>query len=401
MNTPLDLAVVHAPRTAWHDRWRQWLQRLYASDRLYRWSLSNPLTRRVTRQRTRQLFDLMAGFVHTQVLLACVRLNLFDTLRDAPASLATLAQRTGVPAPELQRLLLSAVSLGLLEHRSEGRLGLGPLGVPLTTHPGIAQMVEHNQLLYQDLSDPLAFLRQGHQAASARHAQPGDMARYWPYAHGGLAAVQAPGMRDQVERYSALMADSQGFVVHEILSSYPFGDHRCVLDVGAGQGRFVSALAQHAPHLQLQMFDLPPVLAQARERLAQAGLAQRVRLHPGSFIDDPLPVGADLVTLVRVAHDHPDAVVRLILQKAFAVLPPGGVMLVAEPMAQAADAPAQHHADAYYHFYLMAMGAGRLRSAHEIGALLREAGFVAVEQVPNAMPIHGQIVIGRKPRGLP
>ena len=227
------------------------------------------------------------------------------------------------------------------------------------------------------------------------------MARYWPYAHGGLAAVQAPGMQAQVERYSALMADSQGFVVHEILSSYPFDDHRCVLDVGAGQGRFVSALAQHAPQLQLQMFDLPPVLAQAQERLTQTGLAQRVTLHPGSFIDDPLPTGADLITLVRVAHDHPDAVVRLILRKAFAALPPGGVMLVAEPMAQAADAPAQHQADAYYHFYLMAMGAGRLRSAHEIGALLREAGFVAIEQVPNAMPIHGQIVIGRKPRCLP
>ncbi len=401
MSTPLDLAVVHAPRTAWHDRWREWLQRLYASDRLYRWSLSNPFTRRVTRQRTRQLFDLMAGFVHSQVLLACVRLNLFEMLRDAPASMATLAQRSGVPAPELQRLLLSAVSLGLLEHRSGDRLGLGPLGVPLTTHPGIAQMVEHNQLLYQDLSDPLAFLRQGHQAATARHAQPGDMARYWPYAHGGLAAVQAPGMDEQVARYSALMADSQGFVVHEILSSYFFDEHRCVLDVGAGQGRFASALARHAPHLQLQMFDLPPVLAQARERLAHAGLSERVRLHPGSFIDDPLPTGADLITLVRVAHDHPDAVVRLILQKAFAALPPGGVLLIAEPMAQAADAPTDHQADAYYHFYLMAMGAGRLRSVHEFGALLREAGFVAIEQVPNAMPIHGQLVIGRKPRCLP
>ena len=401
MSTPLDLAVVHGPRTAWHDRWRQWLQRLYASDRLYRWSLSNPFTRRVTRQRTRQLFDLMAGFVHSQVLLACVRLNLFELLRDAPSSLATLSVRTGVPEPELQRLLLSAVSLGLLEHRSAGRLGLGPLGVPLTTHPGIAHMVEHNQLLYQDLSDPLAFLRQGHQAATARHARPGDMARYWPYAHGGLAAVQAPGMDEQVARYSALMADSQGFVVHEILSSYFFDEHCCVLDVGAGQGRFVTALARHAPHLQLQMFDLPPVLAQARVRLAQAGLGERVQLHPGSFIDDPLPTGADLITLVRVAHDHPDAVVRQILQKAYAALPPGGVLLIAEPMAQAADAQADHQADAYYHFYLMAMGAGRLRSTHEFGALLREAGFVAIEQVPNAMPIHGQLVIGRKPKCLP
>ena len=398
MSAPLDLAAVEVPHTSLYDRWRQGLQRLYASETLYRWSLSNPFTRRITRQRTRQLFDLMAGFVHSQVLLACVRLGVFERLRDDPATVAELARHNGVPEPEMQRLLLSAVSLGLLEHRSAGRLGLGPLGVPLTTHPGIAQMVEHNQLLYQDLSDPLAFLRQGQQPSSARHVQPGDMARYWPYAHGGLDAVQRPEASEQVARYSGLMAESQGFVVHEILSSYFFGEHRCVLDVGAGQGRFVSALARHAPHLQLQMFDLPPVLAQAGERLAQAGLRERVQLHPGSFIDDPLPTGADLITLVRVAHDHPDAVVRLILQKAFAALPPGGVLLIAEPMAQAADAQPDHQADAYYHFYLMAMGAGRLRSVQEFTALLREAGFTAIEQVPNAMPIHGQLVLGRKPK---
>jgi len=390
MSTPLDTTWGWPQSPSWADRWRQMLQRLYASERLYRWSLGNPLTRGITRRRTRRLFDLMAGFVHSQVLLACVRLRLFEALQSAPATPAELAQRTGVPEAELQRLLLSAVSLQLLEHRSGGRLGLGALGVPLVTHPGIAQMVEHNQLLYQDLRDPLAFLQQGPQGRA------GDMARYWPYAHGGLAAVQAPQAHAQVDRYSDLMAQSQGFVVHEILSSYPFDEHRCVLDVGAGQGRFVRALAAHAPHLQLQMFDLPPVLAQAQPQIAQAGLTDRVRLHPGSFLDDPLPQGADLVTLVRVLHDHPDAVVRLVLQKAHAALPPGGVLLVAEPMAQGGAAVGADQADAYYHFYLMAMGAGRLRSPEEIGQLLAEAGFVAIEQVPNAMPIHGQLVLGRK-----
>ncbi len=392
MSTPLDFSAALPARSGWADAWRGWLQRIYASERLYRWSLANPFTRRITRRRTRQLFDLMAGFVHSQVLLACVRLQIFELLRQAPATPAELAQRTGVPLAELQRLLLSAHSLGLLEHRSAGRLGLGPLGVPLTTHPGIAQMVEHNQLLYQDLLDPLAFLQQG---------RAGDMAAYWPYAHGGGAAVQAPEVNPQVQRYSALMAESQGFLVHEILTSYFFDEHRCVLDVGAGQGRFVSALAAHARHLQLKMFDLPPVLAQARERLDAAGLGARVQLHPGSFLQDPLPTGADLITLVRVAHDHPDAVVRQIFQKAHAALPPGGVLLVAEPMAQSADAPAADQADAYYHFYLMAMGAGRLRTPQEIEALMREAGFTAIEQVPNAMPIHGQLVLGRRPQCLP
>lgn len=43
---------------------------------VYRWAISNPLTRWVARRRTQQLYDLMGGFVHTQVLISCVRLEI-------------------------------------------------------------------------------------------------------------------------------------------------------------------------------------------------------------------------------------------------------------------------------------------------------------------------------------
>ena len=394
MSQPLDLAAIstHSPFNAFKDAWQARLERLYAHPGLYRWSLGNPLTRWLTRRRTRKLFDLMAGFVHSQVLLGCVRLDLFRALHQAPASLTELARRSGLAPAVLQRLLVSAVALGLLEHRSQGRFGLGPLGVPLAQHEGIAQMIEHNHLLYQDMQDPLQFLNS---------AWSGGMAEYWPYAH-EKPTPASPDL-DKFTRYSQLMAASQGFVVQEILSSYFFDEHRCVLDVGAGQGRFVGELAAHAPHLKFKMFDLPPVLDLAREGLKAKGLSERVTLHPGSFLDDPLPEGADLITLVRVAHDHPDAVVRQILQKAHAALPIGGVLLLAEPMAQPDEEAGQPSAsaDAYFHFYLLAMGAGRLRTPQELQSLMEEAGFTHVERVPNAMPIHARILLGRKSQCLP
>ena len=396
MSQPLDLAHLqaHTASTSLKDAWQAKLERWYAHPGLYRWSLSNPLTRWLTRRRTRKLFDLMAGFVHSQVVLGCVRLDLFRTLHQAPAPLDALAARTGLPPAVLQRLLLSAVALGLLEHRSQGRFGLGPLGVPLAQHEGIAQMIEHNHLLYQDMQDPLKFLQ---------NAWSGGMAEYWPYAHEKTAAVMPAAQEDKFTRYSQLMAASQGFVVQEILSSYFFDEHRCVLDVGAGKGRFVSELAAHAPHLKFKMFDLPPVLSLARDNLQSKDLTERVSLHPGSFLDDPLPEGADLITLVRVAHDHPDAVVRQILQKAHDALPIGGVLLVAEPMAQPDAEAGQPEAsvDAYFHFYLLAMGAGRLRTPQELQNMMQEAGFTHVELVPNAMPIHARILLGRKSKCLP
>ena len=43
--------------------------------------------------------------------------------------------------------------------------------------------------------------------------------------------------------------------------------------------------------------------ALARERIAAQGLSHRIEVCPGSFVTDPLPRGADLITLVRVAHE--------------------------------------------------------------------------------------------------
>lgn len=121
------------------------------------------------------------------------------------------------------------------------------------------------------------------------------------------------------------------------------------------------------------LFDLPPVAALARQRLAGQGLADRVQTFGGSFFDDPLPQGADLVTLVRVLFDHDDEHALAILKAARAALPAGGTVLVAEPMAQTPGAHAM--GDAYFGFYLLAMGRGEARSVDDMRRLLGLAGF--------------------------
>jgi demethylspheroidene O-methyltransferase len=190
------------------------------------------------------------------------------------------------------------------------------------------------------------------------------------------------------------MSSSQPFVVDEILSTYAFTKHHCVLDVGGGQGTFLSRLARHAPHLNMKLFDLPQVAALAKANFARQGLEPRATVHEGSFLRDQLPTGADLVTLIRVAHDHPDADVKQLLRAIFAALPAGGTVLLAEPMAQEPDQPPQ--GDAYFHFYLLAMGSGRLRTANELMGLMAEAGFTRMELLANPMPMQTQILVARK-----
>ncbi len=376
-------------RPAWRRALDARIDRWMAQPGLYRRALGNPLTRWMTRRRAERLFGLMAGFVHSQVLLACVRLQLFEHVFAQPRTLHELAALTGLPAAPLDRLLRAAVATELLALRGGGRYGLGPLGRPVAADAGLRDMIDHHAVLYEDLRDPLSLL----------HGRAASLQAYWPYTGGsddGHSGAWAP---EQVARYSELMARSQRFLVDELLAAYPFDEHRCVMDVGGGLGAWISALAAHAPGLDLKLFDLPPVAQLARARLMQAGLGARVQVHGGSFEHDALPTGADLITLLRVAHDHPDAVVRHLLASIHAALPVGGTLVLAEPMADPDGAPAA--GDAYYHFYLLAMGAGRLRTPGELMALMAEAGFGHLELVPNPMPLHGRILVGHKTAGLP
>jgi demethylspheroidene O-methyltransferase len=392
----LDLSradLTHSERPHWRDAFSAWLDRLLTQPGIYRWALSNPVTRWFTQYRTRQVFDLMAGFVHTQVLLGCVRLNILERVMESPKTLDELAALTHVPAAGLQRLIQSAVTLRLLEHRGQFRFGLGALGAPIVSHPGIKAMIEHNQLLYQDMVDPVAILQE---------SWSGEMSEYWPYAQD--VQDKAPSQDRAVQaqafaRYSELMAASQTFVIEEILSSFPFEDCQSVLDVGGGQGRFASELAKSHPHLRVALFDLPDVCTVSSRIVARNGLSDRIQVTPGDFTQDALPTGADLVTLVRIAHDHGDEVVLALLKSIYASLPAGGSLLIAEPMANEPGEKPQ--GDAYFHFYLLAMGSGRLRTPLELMQLMHQAGFSHLEQVPNAMPVHAKLLLGRKSKCLP
>ncbi|MGJ7613978.1 MULTISPECIES: methyltransferase [unclassified Variovorax] len=369
-------------RTAWGDRWLAVRDRLLASPVFQRRAAAFAPTRPIARQRAGALFDLVAGFVYSQVLLACVQLKLFDILAAGPLALDDIAQRTDLPPASAERLLAAAVALRLVEARSGGRFGLGELGAPMVGNIAIAAMVLHHRALYADLADPVALLR-----GDARGTA---LSSYWPYA--GTACPDGLS-GDSVAEYSALMAASQPLVCDEILDAYPLHGHRCLLDVGGGEGSFLIGAAARAPALRLVLFDLPAVAERARVRCAAAGIGERLRIEGGSFLTDALPTGADIATLVRVVHDHDDAAALGILHAVRRALPPGGTLLLAEPMA---DTPgAQAMGGAYFGFYLLAMGKGRPRSAAALQAMLRAAGFVDVKAVPTRMPLQVGLIVAR------
>lgn len=312
------------------------------------------------RREGRAVFDLVSGFVQSQVLVAAVETGLLDALQRGPRTETDLCRLTGLEADRLAILLRAAAALRLVRRLRHGRMGLGRRGAAILGVPGLIPLIRHHPAFYSDLADPVALLRSD---------GPTELAALWPYVLGPGAAI-AP---ETAERYSALMAESQALVAADALPQADLGGARRLLDVGGGTGAFVAAALARHRGLQAGLLDLPAVIAAAGPRLAASGLASRVTLHPGSFRTDPLPSGYDAISLVRVLYDHDAETVRALLLACRRALPPGGRLVIAEPML-GRDRP-EPAGDVYYALYTLAMGTGQTRSASAIGGLLAEAGF--------------------------
>ena len=83
--------------------------------------------------------------------------------------------------------------------------------------------------------------------------------------------------------------------------------------------------------------------------------------------------------------------VKKLLSAVRAALPQNGTLLIAEPLAATAGAEAM--GEAYFGFYLMAMGSGRPRTFAELETMLREAGFSTVRHVATRMPLQTSLIV--------
>lgn len=328
------------------------LNRLLSSRRFQAWAARMPLLNRIVRAEGAAMFDLIQGFVKSQVLMALVELDLLSRLA-VPRAIHDLTAGTGLTEDRMRLLLQAGAGVGMLRRLRDGRYQVTRRGAAFLGVPGLPAMVRHHGVLYRDLTDPVAFLR--------GETVP-ELARFWPYVFGAAAA----GDPVTAARYSRLMEDSQSLVAEETLQMVDFRGITHLMDVGGGTGAFLRAVNTAHPQLRLTLFDLPAVLEAAH-------LPPAIAAAPGSFRDDDLPRGADAISLVRVLYDHADATVAALLAKVHAALPPGGRLIISEPMS-GGDRP-DPVTDVYFAFYCAAMQTGRTRSAAEIEKLLAAAGF--------------------------
>ena len=360
----------------------RWFNRLIARPDVQRIAARLPFSRGMARRDGAEIFDIVQGFVRSQVLGALIELRVLHRLMDGPLGAPAMALGTGISPDRMAILMQAGAAMGLMKRLRDGRFRLSRKGAALLGVPGLEAMIRHHHVFYKDMTDPVALLRGDTETG---------LAHFWPYVFGARGDVQ----NEDAARYSDLMAQSQELVAQDTLRMVSLRGVRRLMDVGGGSGVFAAHVARAYRNMALTVFDLPEVVPEAGRRLGREGLGERITCLGGSFRDGALPQGADAISLIRVLYDHADDTVSDLLAKAFAALPAGGRLIVSEPMS--GGAKPDPVGDVYFAFYTMAMGTGRARSAARIAEMCRAAGFVDVRSPTAPRPYVTSALVCVKP----
>jgi SAM-dependent methyltransferase len=118
-----------------------------------------------------------------------------------------------------------------------------------------------------------------------------------------------------------------------VLDAVDLGAARSLLDIGGNSGELALQICRRYPAMQVTVVDLPVVCVLGRSHVAAVARpeeAARIRFRAADFRRDPLPEAADIVSFKSVLHDWPDADAERLIERACALVNPGGCMLIFE-----------------------------------------------------------------------
>jgi hypothetical protein len=315
----------------------------------------------------RQLIE-QADYVVAFAVRVAADLGLADLLTSGERDVAQLAADTGTHPGALYRLLRALAAQGIFAEVTPGVFGLTPLAEPLRSDHPLSLRETYTMLP----SDTRAW---GRLAETIRTGRPGfDLAHgtdYWSY----LAAHPAEGRR--VDRW---MRSVNRLHLRTAAAAFPWREVRTLVDVGGGDGSFAAGLLARHPGLRATVVDLPHVVAAAPGVLADAGVADRAAVVPGSFFD-PLPAGADAYVLKTVLPGFTDADVHRILRRLHAAMRPDSRLVILEAILPPGDA---FDVAKLFDVHTMVLTGGAHRTREQTRRLLGDAGLALRRVQPTA-----------------
>jgi hypothetical protein len=302
--------------------------------------------------------DLWAGPAF-RIILAAIRLHVFETLSASPLTADELAQQLQADKRGMRILLQTLETLGYVHEQSDRYAN--------------SAMTRKWLLDEGDINFSAYFRFWG-----------AVLEKLWPRLEETFRTGQPPvHMYDWIEHEPETSRDFQEGMI--AIAKYMGGNiaralalapgTRRLLDIGGGHATYSIALCKAYPELSAVVFDSPQALATGRRSIAAENMGQRVSVQEGNFMTEDLGQGYDVALVFNIIHGFlPDQNIALFHKVAHA-LNPGGLIVVFEQLPDSAPLPllktVAHILSASY-FHVLG---GQIYPYEDIAGWLQSTGF--------------------------
>jgi hypothetical protein len=255
------------------------------------------------------ILELARGFMASRILLSGAELDLFTLLAQEPLTAEEIVAATKTGHRGIEILLDALSSLGFLE-KKDGRYQVAPSVACLlsgTAPDSILPMILHMATVWQNWSQ-LTDIVLG-------KTTPGLKAK------GALA-------EDNRKAFIGAMHVVASKAAPEVVAAINPGKACRLLDVGGGSGTYTLAMLSGKPEMRGTLFDLPPVIEMARDRVQSADMLDRIELVTGDFYKEELPPGHDLALLSAIIHQSSYEQNEELYGKVYRALDAGGRIVI-------------------------------------------------------------------------
>ncbi len=258
------------------------------------------------------------AYRENQLLYAAAVLKISDYLENGGKTADELAELTNTHRDSLYRVLRACAGLGLYKEKN-GKFYLTRAG---------KFFISDNP----DSVSPVAIMRGEDSTWKAW----GEL--LYAVKTGESAFQKAFGMNlfeylnknpESGEAFNKSMRIFTQYEIPMILKAYNFSGFRKIVDIAGGNGLLLTAILEKHRKCRGVLFDLPPVIKDAKEYLSGSEMKDNIKIEPGDIFVS-IPPGGDCYILKRILHDWNDDEAIKILENCRKAIIPGGKLLIIE-----------------------------------------------------------------------
>lgn len=283
-----------------------------------------------------RIMQTIDGFMASKQLYAAERLGLFRALADGPLPLEVLAEVTGTDADRLRIVADAMVALDLVERTADGYANTDAAQAFLSGEgpADLSPAIRYRDRLSYRMWDQLP------EAIADGDPEPPEMTS------------------EDWELFSEAMVAFTGGLARQVIEVYDWSRHDRVLDIGGGEGHWLTQILQAHPGLDGTLLETPEVAEQARRAIPE-DLADRIEVVEGDALDDPIPTGHDAVLLSNVIHQWSSETNRELLGRVRKAVEPGSRVLLVDTWTDETGTEPVSAALLSAEFFLFTGGTGR------------------------------------------